>query len=86
MKRITKNNGVILITVPFGRAKIIRPDCRVYDFAWLRRIEAGLELSGEAYYMQDDAGDWYACSRQEAESIDAKSDMYAICAHKLVKK
>ncbi len=85
MRRITKPGGVVIITVPFGKAKIIRPDCRVYDFAWLRRIEAGLTLSEEAYYLQDDAGDWYECSRMEAESIDARNDLYAICCHKLLK-
>jgi SAM-dependent methyltransferase len=85
MKRVTKTGGVIVITVPFGKAKIIRPDCRVYDFAWLRRIENDLALVQEAYYMQDDAGDWYECSRIEAESIDARNDRYAICCHKLRK-
>jgi SAM-dependent methyltransferase len=85
MKRITKPGGIIVITVPFGKAKIIRPDCRVYDFAWLRRIEDDLTLAQEAYYMQDDPGDWYECSRLEAESIDAKNDRYAICCHKLRK-
>ena len=86
MKRITRPGGIIVITVPFGKAKIIRPDCRVYDFAWLRRIENDLALVQEAYYMQDEAGDWYECQRQEAESVDARSDRYAICAHKLVKQ
>lgn len=86
MKRITKKCGAIVVTVPFGRAKIIRPDCRVYDFARLKRIENGLSLAREAYYMQDEAGDWYECQRQEAESVDARSDRYAICAHKLVKQ
>jgi len=85
MQRIVRPGGVVIITVPFGMAKIIRPDCRVYDFAWLRRIEAGLKLSEEAYYLQDDAGDWYECSRAEAESLDARNDLYAICCHKLLK-
>lgn len=85
MRRVVKPGGAVIITVPFGRAKIIRPDCRVYDFAWLTRIEAGFTLSKEAYYLQDDAGDWYECSRTEAESLDARNDLYAICCHKLIK-
>jgi ubiquinone/menaquinone biosynthesis C-methylase UbiE len=85
MRRVVKPAGAVIITVPFGRAKIIRPDCRVYDFAWLTRIEAGFTLSKEAYYLQDDAGDWYECSRAEAGSLDARNDLYAICCHKLIK-
>ncbi len=85
MRRIVKPDGVIVITVPFGKAKIIRPDHRIYDFAWLRCIENDLALVQEICYMQDDTGDWYECLKGEAESIDVKSDRYAICCHKLRK-
>jgi SAM-dependent methyltransferase len=87
MQRILKPGGVLLLTVPCGKPKIIRPVHRIYD---RNRIEliAGPHLSLEKaeYYARDSAGDWAECSRESAESIEVKKDDFAIMLVKLRKK
>jgi ubiquinone/menaquinone biosynthesis C-methylase UbiE len=86
MMRILKTNGVIILTVPFGKARVLKPYCRIYDAALLQQLVRGLVVEKEEYYMQDASDDWCACSRDEAQSIEAKIDRYAVCLLKLVKR
>jgi len=85
MKRILKTNGTIILTVPFGRAKTIKPFSRIYDGNRIRQLIGALKIEIEEYYMQDPNNDWYKCSKQEAEEIDATGDRFALCLLKLKK-
>lgn len=86
MKRILKPKGIILLTVPYGQAQVIRPYHRIYDRNQLNRLISDLVIEKEEYYMQNSKDDWYRCSKNQAEVINAKSDRYSLCLLKIVKK
>ncbi|MGE5197257.1 MAG: DUF268 domain-containing protein, partial [Deltaproteobacteria bacterium] len=86
MQRILKSGGTILLTVPFGKAKIIKPFSRIYDGGLIKQLVGGLKIEKEEYYMQDSGDDWYKCSQEEAEGVEATDSKSALCALKLVKK
>jgi SAM-dependent methyltransferase len=44
MIRVVKPGGVILLTVPFGVAKIDKPHCRIYDSKWIKELTQGLVI------------------------------------------
>lgn len=85
MKRILKPKGIIILTIPFGKAKIIKPYCRIYDSNLIQQRVEGLKIEKEEYYMQDSNNDWYRCSKEEVQDIDAKADKYPICLMKISK-
>ena len=85
MKRILKPGGCIILTVPFGKAKIIRPFSRIYGSAQIKDLTLGLKIMTEEYYMQDKENNWYKSSKEEAENIDATSERYPLCLVKLIK-
>jgi ubiquinone/menaquinone biosynthesis C-methylase UbiE len=86
MKRIVKPGGTILLTIPFGKAKIIKPFTKVYDSALVEKLTSGLLLETEAFYKQDSHEDWYKCSREEAETTDSNIYKFALCLMKLKKR
>ena len=86
MKRIVKQNGVILLTFPFGKAKILKPYTRVYDSNLVKLLTDGLEIEKEEYYMQNNEDDWYPCPRNKVEAVDANNERYPLCLIKLRKK
>ena len=86
MKRIVNQNGVILLTFPFGKAKILKPYTRVYDSNLVKLLTVGLEIETEEYYMQDIEENWYQCHRNEAEAVNANNERYPLCLIKLRKK
>lgn len=86
MKRILKPKGMILLTVPYGQARVIRPYHKIYDRNQLNRFISGLVIEKEEYYMQDPKDDWYQCSRKEAAGVKAKRDRSSLCLLRLVKK
>jgi ubiquinone/menaquinone biosynthesis C-methylase UbiE len=85
MQRILKPKGTIILTVPFGRAKIIKPFSRIYDFELLRQLAGSMKIAEDEYYMQDSRDDWYRCTREEAERVEATSTRSALCLLKIVK-
>lgn len=86
MKRILKPGGMIIITVPFGKAKTLGSNCRIYDSERVKKIASGLEVMKIEYYKQDNDDDWCACSREDAEVVDATIHRYPLCLLKLIKK
>ena len=86
MKRILKPKGMILLTVPYGQAQIIRPYHRIYDRNQLNKFISDLVIEKEEYYMQNSKDDWYKCSKEEAGIVNAKKDRCSLCLLKIVKK
>ncbi len=86
MKRILKSNGIVIITIPFGIARIIKPYCKIYNGSLVKKLIDDLIIEKEEYYMQNSNDDWYKCSKDQAEVINAKSDRYPLCLLKMVKR
>lgn len=86
MKRIVKPGGSLLITVPFGKPKILSPYCKIYGAETISELVEGFILGKEEYFMQDAARDWFEIPKREAMLVDAKIDEYPLCLLKLVKK
>lgn len=86
IKRVLKPRGMLLLTFPCGKPKIIKPYMRVYGDDRLKRITKGFDIEEEEYYMQDDSNDWIQCLRKEALAQDAKPGWYPLCLLKLRKK
>lgn len=86
MKRMVRGGGIVLLTFPFGKAKVIRPYNKIYDGRLIREIAEDFKIDKEEYYMQDSADDWHRCSRSEAEAVDATSDRGPVCLLKIIKK
>jgi SAM-dependent methyltransferase len=87
MERVLKPGGVLLITLPYGKGKIIRPFHIIYDKKRIDKITGqGLLVEEIKYYMHDQKGDWVSCTEEEAGVIDVKKEDYAVCFLKLRKK
>lgn len=86
MMRILKRGGNILITVPFGRAKIVRAFHRVYDGKRLRKLVDGLKITKAEFYVKNKSGYWLLCEESKAELTDATlTEEYAIACLNLSK-
>lgn len=67
-----KNNGIMILTVPFGRPVIIKPYHRVYDKKALfnfRNVDR-LKLVKEKYYIKRiEKKIWEECNEKEASNV-----------------
>lgn len=86
MKRILKPNGIILMTVPFGKAKILKPYCKIYDDMLIKELVKDFKIEEEEYYMQDSKGDWYRSPKNDAGAVEARSDGFSLCLLRIAKK
>lgn len=68
--RILKDDGKLLFTVPFGKAKISGPSHRIYDGAKLRQLIRGLTIVKKEFYFKNKAGFWESCEESVAELIE----------------
>lgn len=78
MKRILKTNGVINITIPYGRYKIIKPYMKVYDELRVKELIQDFKVEKEEYYLLDDLDSWIRCSKEDAFLVDVKPDRYPL--------
>jgi SAM-dependent methyltransferase len=84
--RILKQGGRLLMTVPFGRAKIVGSSHRVYDAATLSSLLSGLEVVKKEFYVKDRSGYWIECRENVAASVDASPTREpAVCCLSLSK-
>lgn len=85
MKRVLKENGTMILTLPFGKAKVIRPYSKIYDEEWISDLIGDLKIEQEEYYFLDSNDDWVAILKSDAAKIDCTADRYALCLLKLTK-
>lgn len=86
MHRILRPGGSLILTFPFGKAKILRPYCRIYDSKTVDNLIQGLSIDRNEYFMQDKNGDWYRCTKEEAEKYNSTIYKSPICLIKLRKQ
>jgi SAM-dependent methyltransferase len=67
--------GLFLLTIPYGKARIIPQDQRIYDYDRVEQIKKDFTVLAEEYYALADNGEWYPASRLECEI----SDVFMLC-------
>lgn len=70
IRRILKQEGLLLMTLPFGVRENWGSFCRVYDAERLRALTVGFRVELEEYYCSDGGSitvQWRMCCREEAE-------------------
>ncbi len=74
--RILKTSGKFLLTVPFGKRKIM-PGQRVYDIESLNSLLSGFTIEKEEFYEYKD-GAWLPQKREIAATIDFSEKHQAV--------
>ncbi len=86
IQRILRSGGNLLLTLPFGKPKIVGASHRIYDGKSLRMLVDGLTLMKGEFYVKGDDGYWLLCEEREAEKVEAPpAPDYAIACLKLLK-
>ena len=85
MQNILKPDGIMIITVPFGKSDILPLiSSRIYDANRVERLLSGLTIVAEEYVMK--IGDiWRRVSRNEAAKANHASEEMAVAMFKLRK-
>lgn len=68
--RITHNNGTFLCTVPWGKAKVIKPLQRVYDKTGLSGLFVNFQKAEALYYTQGIDGYWVSLPEEKAINVE----------------
>jgi len=77
--RILSINGVLLVTLPFGKEEIF-PSHRVYNQQRLRTILKGFKVEREDYYARNKNGFWSPCVKEDlAETRSPIIEMGLAC-------
>lgn len=78
MRRILKADGSILMTVPYGRPKLMKPWCRVYGKSTLKDLIEPMTIKYAEYYWRPGKGSWCPVSEEIAGNVEADPLNYAL--------
>ena len=67
--RVLRPGGTLLCTVPWGKAKIIKPLQRIYDKPGLERLFHDWVTKSRVYYAQESDGYWTPLPEEEAIKV-----------------
>ncbi|MCJ7805180.1 class I SAM-dependent methyltransferase [Patescibacteria group bacterium] len=84
IKRILRPNGTFLVTVPYGRRRIVGSLHKVYDKFWLSQLFLNWKIKEEIYYVRNHEGYWEAVPEETAALVDNKSGEESIALLELV--
>jgi SAM-dependent methyltransferase len=73
-----KVGGVLLLTVPLGKDRLVRPWHRVYGARRLPRLLAGWNVLRKEYWIKDKGNVWTLAGEAAALSVDASDHYYAL--------
>lgn len=68
IRRVLKPKGLVLITLPFGKAKVL-PFLRVYDMERIKRISYGFSIRKEVY-MYNSKENWEISNYDKVRNIE----------------
>lgn len=87
MHRLVRGGGLVLLTVPFGRATVHRPYHRVYDLKQLDELTGEFVIEWQEVYRQNKQDEWVLLvTAEEAESAETTPDRYAVACRVLRKR
>jgi SAM-dependent methyltransferase len=80
VKQILKSAGILILTIPYGQEKIIRPLHRVYnkDSKLLKYAYANFKVEIEEFYKNNAQNVWVICEEGEAKRVAPTEDNYAL--------
>jgi len=79
ISRILSENGVLLVTLPFGKGETF-PSHRVYNQQRLKTILEGFKVEREDYYSRNKRGFWSPCTKDDLSDIRSlKVEMGLAC-------
>lgn len=80
VKKILSPDGVLILTIPYGEEKTIRPLHRVYnkDSKLLKYAYENFEIMLEEFYKNNSENVWVKCTEIEAREVIPSEDNYAL--------
>ena len=80
LKEVLKPGGLMILTVPFGRAEVAYPAHRIYDRARFNRLIDGMEVLDQRFYGPvERPGVFQPCSEEETAEITADNGYAVKC-------
>lgn len=80
IKRWLRRNGLMILSVPYGRASVAFPAHRVYDESRLARMISGLRVLEKKFFGPIEQAEIYRpCSEEETHSIDTSRSYAIVC-------
>ncbi len=78
--RILRPNGILIMTLPYGPIRIIKPFHRIYnkESALMKYARNAFETVTEEFYKKNQSNVWCKCSENEARAVIPSSDSYAL--------
>lgn len=70
IKRILRPEGHFLITLPYGKGRLIKPLHRIYDKVKLQKLFSSWKIEGGDYLIHNSSGYWINVSEEEAGKKD----------------
>ncbi|MHB8624633.1 MAG: class I SAM-dependent methyltransferase [Aggregatilineales bacterium] len=80
MRRFLKAGGLMILTIPYGRAEVDYPAHRIYDQTRFQRVIMGMEVVEQRFYGPVEIPWRYRpCTQQEAEQLPRQQGYAVIC-------
>ncbi len=80
LKRYLRHNGLMILTVPFGKPTVIFPAHRIYNRSRLHKIISGFRIIDEKFFGPIENPNAYRpCSEEEAYSVNTSQGYAIIC-------
>lgn len=80
VKQLLNPNGILILTIPYGKEKTIRPLHRVYNKTsrLLKYAYDNFEVEVEEFYKNNPENIWVKCEEIEARSVIPSENNYAL--------
>jgi SAM-dependent methyltransferase len=80
VEQLLKPRGILIITIPYGKEKIVMPWHRVYNKngKLLQYIYHHFDVITEEFYKNNLENIWVKCEESEAKNVEPSEDNYAL--------
>lgn len=80
VKKILNPDGILILTIPYGEEKVIKPLHRVYNknSKLLKYAYENFEVVIEEFYKNNRENIWIKCEENEARKVTPSEDDYAL--------
>jgi len=78
LRKLIKQKGIMLLTLPIGQDAVIRPLHRIYGSQRLPRLLEGYKIIESLFLRKDANNVWISCSQKEAYAQVGNDHYYAL--------